>query len=318
MWALLPLAGLFAILAALRRLAYRRGWLSVSRLPVPVVVIGNISVGGTGKTPLTLWLVEALRARGYRPGIVSRGHGGRAAHGAVSPEANPDCFGDEPVLLARRADCPVWVGKRRAEAARAMLAQHPEVDVILADDGLQHYALARDFEIAVIDATRGLGNGMLLPVGPLREPADRLATVDAVVYHGQGGNPTPTQRNGYTMRLVGGTFRNVRDPQRQRSAASWRKTPVWAVAGIGHPERFFEHLRGLGLEIRTRAFPDHHRFAPGDLPAGTVLMTEKDAVKCAPFAGEDHWMLPVSAEVEPGLLQCILDRIENAHGRQAA
>ncbi len=317
MWALLPLAGLFAVLAAVRRLAYRRGWLAVTRLPVPVVVIGNVSVGGTGKTPLVLWLVESLRAAGYHPGVVSRGHGGRGELAEVEAGTDPARVGDEPVLLARRAGCPVWVGRRRADAARALLARHPGVDVILADDGLQHYALARDCEIAVVDAGRGLGNGLPLPAGPLREPASRLATVDAVVCHGGGRTVAGGAVPCHGMRLAGDEFVAIARPERRR-AEQFRGRRLRAVAGIGHPERFFDHLRALGLDIEARAFPDHHRFVAADLPSGTVLMTEKDAVKCAPFAGEDHWMLPVSAEVEPGLLQCILDRIENAHGRQAA
>lgn len=318
MWSFVPLALLFAALSALRRFAYRRGWLTAARLPVPVIVIGNLSVGGTGKTPLTLWLAERLRAAGWRPGIVSRGYGGRAQVAEVTVDSDPDQVGDEPVLLARRAACPVWVGRRRAEAARALLAHHPEVDVLLSDDGLQHYALARDCEIAVIDARRAFGNGWSLPAGPLREPIARLFSVDAVVCHGDNLALPAGAPPCYRMRLIGGEPYSLAMPHRRRPIAEFRGRRVWALAGIGDPERFFAHLRAQGLMIDIRAYPDHHRFTPADLPAGTVLMTEKDAVKCARFASADCWVYPVSAEVEPELMQRVLNKIGHAHGPQTA
>lgn len=319
---LLPLAFVFGLLAAVRRTLYRWGWLPVARLPVPVVVVGNISVGGTGKTPLVIALAKLLREAGYHPGIVSRGHGRRGT--AVCPvraDSSAAEVGDEPVLIAARAGCPVWVGRQRAAAAQALLAQHPDVDVILCDDGLQHYALARDVEIAVVDARRWLGNGQLLPAGPLREPAWRLKTVDAVVINGWLPG-APLKRHEFTMRLAGDLLYNLRNPALKARPETFAGQTLWAVAGIGHPERFFEHLRRLGLAIRPVAFPDHHAYGPGDLaPAGKapVVMTEKDAVKCVDFAGDEVWVLPVEAQLDPRLAPAILEKLKGTgHGPQAA
>lgn len=321
----MPASLLFGALVGLRTLAYRLRLLRPERLPVPVIVVGNITVGGTGKTPLTLVLVDWLKAAGLRPGIVSRGHGGKGREPLpVLPESDPAMAGDEPVLLARRAGCPVWIGRRRAEAARRLLAFHPEVDVILTDDGLQHYALARDVEIAVVDGGRGLGNGWLLPAGPLRECRGRLGRVDAVVVNGGMREGLPGQT--FTMRLAGEIFRHLQDPGRTAGPRDLADRPLHAVAGIGHPQRFFDHLSALGLAFTPHAFPDHHAFRPGDLPPGRVLMTEKDAVKLLPHAREpglgDCWFLAVDAEPEPGLKQLILSCLnkdrEFHHGPQTA
>lgn len=315
---LVPLAWIFGALAGARRGLYRLGWRQVTRLPVPVVVVGNITAGGTGKTPLVLWLVGRLRAAGYRPGIISRGHAGSAAGATrVSEHSDPLVVGDEPSLLARRCGCPVWIGSRRAEAGRGLLTAHPEVDLLVCDDGLQHYALARDFEIAVIDGERGLGNGLLLPAGPLREGPQRLREVDAVVVNGGAGDFLPPP-GAVAMRLVGRRLRNLLDPRREAEATQFAGRTVSALAGIGHPQRFFRHLQNLGLEIRPQAFPDHHPFSAADLPAGTVIMTEKDAVKCAAFAHSDTWVLAVDAEVDPGLEQLLLTRLESRRGQQTA
>jgi len=279
-----------------------------------VVVVGNITVGGTGKTPLVIRLAGWLGEEGLRPGIVSRGYGGR--HGSpvpVRPDSDPLEAGDEPVLLARRTGCPVWVGRRRAEAARQLLAFHPEVDVILSDDGLQHYALGRDVEVVVIDGERGFGNGRLLPAGPLREPVARLERVDAVVAHGGWHGPAlPVPR--FDMQLQGRVFWSLPEPERVAEADAFAGRPVHAVAGIGHPGRFFAHLDALGLEVIPRAFPDHHPYRREELPEGTLLMTEKDAVKCAAFGLRDAWALRVDAEVGAGLKTLILDRIRRRHG----
>jgi len=309
---LLPLAVLFGLLAALRRSFYRWGLLPITRLSVPVIVVGNIAVGGTGKTPLVIALARLLREAGYQPGIISRGHGGRQRQPApVGPEADPAEVGDEPVLLARRAGCPVWVGRARGKVAQAMLAAHPEVDVLLSDDGLQHYALARDVEIAVVDAQRWLGNGQLLPAGPLREPGWRLQTVDCVVINGWLAS-APLKRNEFTMRLVGDLLYNLRNPLLKARPEVFAGQTVWAMAGIGNPQRFFDHLRRLGLRIVPRAFADHHPFTLADLAqAGEapIVMTEKDAVKCAAFAGDNVWVLPVVAELDPRLGPAVLDRL---------
>ncbi|NWG86602.1 MAG: tetraacyldisaccharide 4'-kinase [Hydrogenophilaceae bacterium] len=315
---LAPVSLLFFLAVWLRRLAYRAGWLRAERLPVPVVVIGNIAVGGTGKTPLTIWLVEQLRQAGWRPGIVGRGYGGqRKGVAPATPDSDPRDVGDEPVLLAQRTGCPVWIGRRRADAARQLLAFHPEVDVILADDGLQHYALARDVELIVVDGERGFGNGWLLPAGPLREPQSRLDSVDAVIVN--GGRPLPDIRPPqFAMALVGRRFWKLGQPDRTVEADFFAGRAVQAFAGIGNPNRFFQALAALGIRAETHALPDHYRYRPEDLPSATLLMTEKDAVKCSTFQPADAWALRIDAEVEAGLKHIILEKIGSSHGRQTA
>lgn len=313
-----PLSWLFRALIGLRRLSYRLGVFRTVRLPVPVIVVGNINVGGSGKTPLTLALIGWLRQAGYTPGVISRGYGGRArVPMPVRADGDPDLVGDEPVLICRRAGCPVWIGRSRGEAGQRLLAFHPEVDVILADDGLQHYALARDVEIAVVDGERGFGNGRLLPAGPLREPVSRLADVDAVVVNGVGEGLKLAVPH-FNMALSGNDFVNLDKPDLRVRADRFRDETVHAVAGIGHPERFFDGLTAMGLNIVRHAFSDHHAFTPDDLPAGTVLMTEKDAVKCAAFPRSDTWFLAVDAEVEGGLKTLLLNVLKDRNGSQTA
>lgn len=315
---LLPVAVLFAAVAALRRLAYRCKLLRRQQVGVPVIVVGNISAGGTGKTPLVLWLAQFLAARGKRPGIISRGYGAtRTDARAVPANGSAADYGDEPCLLAQRAACPVWVGADRAATALALRAAHPEVDAIISDDGLQHYRLARDVEIAVIDGTRGLGNGWPLPAGPLREPASRLDTVDAVVVNGGGAKSAFPQY--VAMQLQGDTFRNLHDVQQAVTAAHFRGQQVYAIAGIGNPPRFFAHLQRMGLDCITRAFPDHYAYTAQDLQfAGdhNVVMTEKDAVKCAAFATTRHWALVINAVPDESLGDTIIARLAQArrHG----
>lgn len=318
---LLPVALLFAALARLRRLAYRSGLLRAQRAGVPVFIIGNITAGGTGKTPLVLWLVRHLREHGRRPGIISRGYGApRRDPRAVPANGAARDYGDEPCLLARRAGCPVWVGADRVATARALRAAHPDTDVIISDDGLQHYRLARDFEIAVIDGTRGLGNGWPLPAGPLREPESRLATVDAVLVNGDDVHGIAARHpQAMAMRLEGREFRKLLNPAHTADAAHFSGQQLHAIAGIGNPERFFAHLRQLGIECTTHPFPDHHVFRPQDIDfpgADSVVMTQKDAVKCEPFAGGRHWALVVNAEPDARLGEMILARLSQAdtHG----
>jgi tetraacyldisaccharide 4'-kinase len=319
---LTPVSWLFRGLVALRRQAYRRGLRRAERLPVPVVVVGNIVVGGAGKTPLTLFLARQLRAAGRSPGIVSRGYGSREAGvRAVAPHDDPAQVGDEPLLLAREGNCPVWIGRDRPAAARALLAAHPECDVILCDDGLQHYPLARDVEIAVCDV-RGLGNGRLLPVGPLREPRARLTEVDAVVGNGmapellfKAGETTPPL---FRMTLVPTRFLNLQRPEEGCSVEALKGRKLYAVAGIGHPQRFFRTLADLGLQVEARAFPDHHAYTAADLEFardGVLLTTAKDGVKCAAIYGGEAWVLPVAAQVSPDLSAFVLEKI---NGRTAA
>jgi len=314
--ALTPLAILFRGVVALRRSLYRAGVLRSERLPVPVVVVGNITVGGSGKTPLTIALAKALAAHGWRPGIVSRGYrGGSATPRAVGADATADAVGDESLLLARTG-FPVWVGGDRPRAARALLSARPGCDVIVADDGLQHYALARDIELAVVDASRGFGNGWQLPAGPLREPASRLDEVDAVVRLGSTG--TGASRREFAMTLVGDSFVRVNAHAVTAAADAFRTGTVHALAGIGNPQRFFDHLRALGIAATCHPFPDHHRFTPDELalPGATaILMTEKDAVKCTAFADDRCWMLPVRAVVDAALVTLVEEKLR---GSQAA
>jgi tetraacyldisaccharide 4'-kinase len=319
---LAPVAALFGALAALRRRLYANGWLASVRLPVPVIVVGNLAVGGTGKTPLTRALAEALRERGFHPGVVSRGYGRRerAVHEVTAASTSREA-GDEPLLLAR-SGAPVFVAARRAEAAAAMLAARHDVDVILSDDGLQHYALARDFEIAVVDVRRGLGNGRLLPAGPLREPAARLGEVDAIVER-EAGSPGAaiTQSDWhaaagavarYAMRYEDEPWRNLVDPTAQLDPASLAAGDAVAIAAIADPGAFFARIAQQGVAARVRAFPDHYAFRREDVAfpgARAILMTEKDAVKCREFADARMWFLPIRAAVDPALVDAIVEKL---------
>jgi len=305
--ALWPASLVYRLLVALRRFAYSSGALQALRLPVPVIVVGNVVAGGTGKTPLVLWLAAALRKRGWKPGILSRGYRGSAAAPMEVAAASPaELVGDEPLLLARHGGCPVWIGRERATAAAGLLAAHPECDVLILDDGLQHYRIARDIEIAVEDE-RGAGNGFLLPAGPLREPASRR--VDAWVANTAScGTHSPCFR----MDLRGDTFRRVAAPRVSAPAAAFAGKRLHAVAGIGNPQRFFDHLARLGLATVNHAFPDHHAYAASDLDFGdceALLMTEKDAVKCESFAREHWYALQVEAELAPAFFDFILAKL---------
>jgi len=305
--ALWPASLLYRLLVALRRLAYRSGALPTVRLPVAVIVVGNIVVGGTGKTPLVLWLASRLRRCGWKPGILSRGYrGGAAAPMAVAASSPADLVGDEPLLLARNGGCPVWVGRDRVKAASELLAAHPECNVLILDDGLQHYRLARDIEIAVEDA-RGEGNGLLLPAGPLREPASRR--VDAWIANSA---PPGIHSPSFRMDLRGGIFCCVAAPHSRVAAAAFARKKLHAVAGIGNPKRFFDHLAQLGLATVNHAFPDHHVYTAGDLDFGdceALLMTEKDAVKCEAFARAHWYALQVEAELAPAFFDFILAKL---------
>jgi tetraacyldisaccharide 4'-kinase len=316
---LAPLGAAFAAVAAARRRAYHSGLLRSVKLPVPVIVVGNITVGGTGKTPLVIWLVETLRTMGHRPGVVSRGYGGRARTWPqrVTADSDPALVGDEPVLIARRCACPVVTAPQRVSAARTLLAEY-DCDVIVSDDGLQHYALARDLEIVVMDGARRLGNGRCLPAGPLREAPSRLQHVDIVVINGEA------RAGECGLRLVGERSRALLDPSLEQPLDHWRSGTVHAVAGIGNPARFFAHLRKHGLEVVEHAFPDHHRFQSRDIAFGDgrpVLMTEKDAVKCRAFAGVAHWYVPVDAVPDAACrrrLEALLARVLDQTARAGA
>ena len=310
---LAPLSWLFRAVVALRRFLYQAFPSLSQRLPVPVIVVGNISVGGTGKTPLALWLVARLREAGYQPGIVSRGYGG--AHElphAVHGDSDATRCGDEPVLLARRSACPVWIGKDRVAVARALLAANARCNIIVADDGLQHYRLARTLEIAVVDGARGHGNGFMLPAGPLREPRSRLNSVDAVVVRGAVAVPKPATPPHFAMTLDATGLRNLHDASLHLSVGGLHGLRVHAIAGIGNPQQFFEMLTGLGIAHTPHAFADHHVFTASDIEyanCDAVVMTEKDGVKCERYASARHWALLVDARVDDALAQVLLAQI---------
>ena len=303
---LLPLAALFSLVSVLRRMAYRHGWLASVSVGVPVVIVGNITAGGSGKTPLVIWLVNWLRARGYRPGVVSRGYGGTARGCvAVQPDSPPAEVGDEPLLVRIKTEVPVVVGRDRVAAVRTLLARHPGVDVIVSDDGLQHYRLQRDLELAVVDAASGLGNGWPLPAGPLREPASRLESVDAVIRVVRGVAPPRSDQPMAAWRAdyAAGQAYRLRAPQEKKALRDLPAGDWLAATGIGRPEGFFDMLHAQGVRFSSRAFADHHVFRPQDLPAdGAVLMTEKDAVKCLAFAGTDWWAVELDVAPETGFI----------------
>jgi len=310
-----PLGLLFLAAVTLRRFAYRRGWLRTQRLPVPVVVVGNIIAGGSGKTPLTLWLAQQLIAAGRRPGIVSRGYG-RETSGVlevkVGAGGTASDVGDEPLLLAQRSGSPVFVGRERVAAAQALLVAHPACDLILCDDGLQHYRLLRDVEIAVVDR-RGLMNGWLQPAGPLREPASRLQCVDALVLHDTPMAPVEGVPL-FRMQLEGDRFYRLDSPGTTCSKNALAGLHLHAVAGIGEPQRFFDHLAALGLQFDAHAFPDHHHYTCAELgfAGDAILMTEKDALKCAGLTALPIWVLPVDARIEPDLARFVLEKIDGS------
>lgn len=318
-WLLWPLSLAFAAAAALRRAAYANGLLRRTQLPVPVVVVGNISVGGTGKTPFVIYLAGRLKAAGRSPGIVTRGYRGRALSWPqrVTADSDPALVGDEAVLLAMRTGCPVVAGPDRVAAAAQLLAGGG-VDVVLSDDGLQHYALARAFEIAVVDGARGLGNGMRLPAGPLREPAERLASVDAVVVNdgfaaARAGVPAGVPADALHMSLAVRRVYRLADGEAAPLDAFVRRR-VHAVAGIAHPERFFRMLEQAGLDVVPHPLPDHA--APDDYrlcwePAAPVLVTEKDAVKCRARAPADLWCVAVDAALDDEAADALLAAVDS-------
>ena len=288
-----PLEAVFRLLAGLRRWAYKVGLLKVVSPGVPVLVVGNITVGGTGKTPLVLHLAQMLKQRGIRVGIVSRGYGGAGDVRLVRPDSLAADVGDEPLLLARRTDVPVCVGRDRVAAARQLVAMG--VQCIISDDGLQHYRLARQAQIAVLDSTRGLGNGACLPAGPLREPVQRLAQMDLVVVNGAGMDNIP---DGVVMQLEPDGVLPVNGNAPSRTLESFAGETVHAMAGIGNPDRFFESLRRQGIGVLPRPMRDHSVIEASDLvfpDQYEILMTEKDAVKCIGYPGANAWYVPVSA-----------------------
>jgi tetraacyldisaccharide 4'-kinase len=312
----------------LRRLAYSHGWKSSFSVDVPVWVVGNITAGGSGKTPMVIWLVNWLVEQGLRPGVISRGYRGNARGCAeVFADSNPAQVGDEPLLIHFKTQVPVVVGRDRLAAARTLLQRHPEVNILVSDDGLQHYRLQRQLEIAVVDASTGLGNGLPLPAGPLREPVSRLKTVDALVRANRNepsprSLPPPFYQAAFTL----GKAYALCAPLRKTDANDLPTGPWLAITGIGHPQGFFSMLGKLGWSFKTQIFPDHHQFVPSDIPDDVpVVMTEKDAVKCSAFARSDWWALELEVQPEPAFIEYLLTRLKtrssdapNQHGSRSS
>ena len=306
---LLPLSWLYQLVFSLRGRLYQFGLCKSYKASIPVIVVGNLTVGGTGKTPLTIHLVELLRKHGYSPGIISRGYGSLADEYPyhVTQDSPIESSGDEPALIVKRTGAPMMIGANRKDAIESLLAIHPKVDVILSDDGLQHLALERNIEICVIDATSPKQNQYLLPAGPYREPLARLKTVDLVIKHG-----AKEDKNGeFAMNLQAQLPKLVSDLDREVSVTDAadnhehisqildKSQKLQALAGIGNPQRFFTTCRDLGFVFDEHVFSDHHRFVENDINFGesSVLMTEKDAVKCQKFSSAKHWYLPVDAKL---------------------
>jgi len=319
---LLPLSWLYRAVMAARRVFYEQGWLASYRIARPVIVVGNLTVGGTGKTPFVAWLAEKLTERGLRVGILSRGYGSTSTEPrVVEPNSPWQQVGDEPLLLRQRTGCDVVVSVDRAAGAEMLVKRG--ADVIVSDDGLQHLRLARDLEIVVIDGARGFGNGRLLPAGPLREPSSRAALANVVVVNGrpEHGSITrlPASPQPMQMALFSARVLPVAGARADRALESFRGQRVHAVAGIGNPWRFFADLRGRGLDIVEHPFPDHHPFSAADLDFGDtqpVLMTEKDAVKCRAFADSRLWFVPVTARFSDAQADGLLEAIAGKLGRR--
>ena len=303
---LIPVSWIFCLLVQLRRALYKARVLRSYRAAVPVVVVGNITAGGSGKTPLIMWLARFLQDNGYRPGIVSRGYGGEAKTWPQQVRADSDyvAVGDEAVMIAARTECPMAVGPERSRVIQSLLDHH-DIDVILSDDGLQHYAMQRDIEIAVVDGARRFGNGKCLPAGPLRERPARLDEVDMIVVNGTG------ERGEHPMQVT--TLFAVNLGTAETRPLTEFSGRVHAVAGIGYPGRFYDALRAVGLDIETHEFPDHYRFRDTDVSFDDqqpVLMTEKDAVKCVRFVNNRHWCVPASVELGNAFGQRLLMLLE--------
>jgi tetraacyldisaccharide 4'-kinase len=321
-WLLIPLTWLFCGLVTLRRSGYRRGWLAQVAPPLPLIVVGNITVGGSGKSPFVAWLVTQLAARGYHPGIISRGYGGDGQSGPTSVTAgsDPNRVGDEAVMLATQCNLPLVVARDRVAALQHLVRHHP-VDIVVSDDGLQHYRLGRTLEIALIDGERGLGNGRCLPAGPLRETARRLQQVDLVVQ--QGGEP---RWSTLRMTLHGERLEPLLAGE-SHTLAAWRGRTIHAVAGIGHPERFFNALEAAGLKVIRHPFADHHPFTLADLDYNDdlpLVMTAKDGVKCRtlmatrPELAARCWLLPVTAVLPNDLTDNLIAQLEKRRGQKTA
>ncbi|NOQ35329.1 MAG: tetraacyldisaccharide 4'-kinase [Methylococcaceae bacterium] len=307
-----PLSFLYIDIVRFRRFLYRKGFLKSTKLTVPVVVVGNITVGGTGKTPLVIFLAQQLQQRGFKVGIVTRGYSGNNENWPlrVYKSTKAAHAGDEAVLIASQTDCPVAAAPLRVEAAQ-LLINKDACDIILTDDGLQHYALQRDIEIVVIDGQRRFGNNYFLPCGPLREPQERIQEADFVIINGG-----KTQDDEISMTLAADSAVNLVTHER-KSLSEFKMQNCHALAAIGNPQRFFKMLATLGLKTENHTFPDHHRFRAKDInfdDNNAVLMTEKDAVKCHEFSNAKHWAVPVTPQLPDSFLEQLLVLIKEKHG----
>ena len=314
-WLLWPVSLLFLLGVFLRRALYALRIFKSAHPGIPVIIVGNLTVGGSGKTPLVIWVAEFLKSKGWSPGIVSRGYGAKVeAPRAATVASDAAQVGDEPIVLSRRSGCPVWIGAERVRVAAVLRREEPKVDVLILDDGLQHYVMRRDVEIAVVDA-RGFGNGFLLPAGPLREPKGRLRSVDAVVAHGSTGT------KGFSMSLEGDVAHRMSDARERKPLSAFAGQKVHAVAGIGDPNRFFQQLGKAGIRVVPHPFPDHHRFTPRELEFGDeapVMLTEKDAVKLRSVARPHWWVLPVTAKLDPAFGAWLLEKLDEWRRSKAA
>jgi tetraacyldisaccharide 4'-kinase len=310
---LLPFSAVFLLISFVRKILYRFNFLRSFKLKIPVIVVGNITSGGTGKTPLIIYLANELKKNGYRPGIISRGYGSSGV-GIIEVGQKSDVtdVGDEPMLIQKHTHLPVFVSKDRVSAAKALLKKYKKTDVILSDDGIQHYRLKRDIEVLVIDGTRKFGNGYLLPAGPLREFSSKLKTVDAIVCNHKiviGGS--------YLMKYKGNFLINLKT-NKKIHLNNLRLKNIHAIAGIGNPNRFFDYLKTFNIEFNSSIFEDHYRFSKKDfrnINDKNIIMTEKDAVKCQKFSRKNFWYLPVTAEVDSKFIDTILKKLRDvSHG----
>lgn len=315
-WMLYPLSLLFALIAAVRRASYKINFLESHAAGAPVIVVGNITVGGSGKTPMVVWLCSELKRLGKTPGIISRGYGGKAESWPqdVTSKSDPQMVGDEAVLLTNRTGCPMVVGPDRVAAAQMLFEKHG-VDIIISDDGLQHYRMRRDIELVVIDGERRFGNRFPLPAGPLREPVSRLNSVDYIINN--GGN---SQGQEVAMSLLPGALYNLKSDEELKIEEFIEKqgNAIHAVAGIGNPSRLFRLLTKQGFAVTEHPFADHHPYQESDLEPlqdHPIIMTEKDAVKCATFTTNNNcWVLPVEAQLKSGFVEEIIRQLEKNSG----
>jgi tetraacyldisaccharide 4'-kinase len=310
---LLPFSAVFLLISFVRKILYRFNFLRSFKLKIPVIVVGNITSGGTGKTPLIIYLANELKKNGYRPGIISRGYGSKGG-GMIEASQKNDAadVGDEPMLIQKHTHLPVFVSKDRVSAAKALLKKYKKTDVILSDDGMQHFRLKRDIEVLVIDGTRKLGNGYLLPAGPLREFSSKLKTVDAIVC-----NHKKVIGGSYLMKYKGSSLINLKT-NKKIHLNNLRLKNIHAIAGIGNPNRFFDYLKTFNIEFNSSIFEDHYRFSKKDfrnMNDKNIIMTEKDAIKCQKFSRKNFWYLPVTAEVDSKFIDVILKKLRYiSHG----